>query len=247
MTSNSLDRPIALITGAAKGIGFEVARQLASKGATVVLTARDLTQGRAAAAALAAEGRNARFLRLDVADQTSVDQAARDVAGQFGRIDILINNAASNFDYYDSALTVDFDAVQTTLETNLFGAWRTVRAFLPILEQSRSPRIVNVSSGAGSFGDDQFGLVANPASLPAYSISKAALNALTVKLAKELSGTSVLINAVCPGLTASHPGMESIPGARPIEEGAAGVVWAATLPDGGPSGGFFRDGRPLAW
>lgn len=117
---------------------------------------------------------------------------------------------------------------------------------MPLLRRSSHGRIVNVSSGAGSHGDTQFGLTTNRGAVASYGISKAALNALTTKLAAELDGTGILVNAVCPGLTATAPGMEAM-GARPIPEGAASVVWAATLPDDGPTGGFFRDGNPLPW
>ena len=118
--------------------------------------------------------------------------------------------------------------------------------FLPLIRRSGHGRIVNVSSGAGSHGDPQFGLTTNRGSAASYGISKAAINALTAKLAAELEGTGVLVNAVCPGLTATAPGMEAM-GARPISEGAASVVWGAVIPDGGPTGGFFRDGEPLPW
>jgi NAD(P)-dependent dehydrogenase (short-subunit alcohol dehydrogenase family) len=131
------------------------------------------------------------------------------------------------------------------METNLFGAWRTTQALLPLLRRSRRGRIVNVSSGAGSHGDPRFGLAAGPG-MTSYAVSKAALNALTVKLALELGEDGILVNAVCPGLTATAPGMEAM-GARPVAEGAASVVWAATLPANGPTGGLFRDGRALPW
>jgi NAD(P)-dependent dehydrogenase (short-subunit alcohol dehydrogenase family) len=132
------------------------------------------------------------------------------------------------------------------METNLFGAWRLSQALLPLLRRSPSPRIVNVSSGAGSHDDAAFGLRARGGAAATYGISKAALNALTATLAAELVETTVLVNAVCPGLTATWPGAEEM-GARPVAESAPGVVWAATLPDDGPRGGFFRDAAPLPW
>jgi NAD(P)-dependent dehydrogenase (short-subunit alcohol dehydrogenase family) len=131
------------------------------------------------------------------------------------------------------------------LDTNLFGVWRVTQAFLELLRGSGRGRIVNVSSGAGSHGEPQFGLSSGPTAA-SYAVSKAALNALNSKLAAELDGSGVLVNAVDPGLTATAPGMEAM-GARPVHEGAASVVWAATLPDDGPTGGFFRDGKPLPW
>ncbi len=145
-----------------------------------------------------------------------------------------------------SVSNADLEPVQTLMATNLYGAWRTIQAFLPLIRQSRHGRIVNVSSGAGSHGDMQFGLATGNGAVASYGISKAAVNALTSKLAAELAGTGILVNAVCPGLTATAPGMEAM-GARPVAEGAASVAWAALLPDGGPTGGFFRDGKPLPW
>jgi NAD(P)-dependent dehydrogenase (short-subunit alcohol dehydrogenase family) len=132
------------------------------------------------------------------------------------------------------------------MEVNLFGVWRTCQAFLSLLRKSRGARIVNVSSGGGSHGDSQFGLATANNMGPSYGVSKAALNALTVTLAEELKGSGILVNAVCPGFTATFPGAEDM-GARPVSAGAAGVVWAATLPDAGPTGGFFRDGQQLPW
>jgi NAD(P)-dependent dehydrogenase (short-subunit alcohol dehydrogenase family) len=132
------------------------------------------------------------------------------------------------------------------METNLFGGWRTTQAFLPLLRTSARPRVVFVSSGAGSHGDQQFGLAVRGGAAASYGITKAAVNALVATLATELQDTGVLVNAVCPGLTATYPGAEEM-GARPVADGAASVVFAATLPDDGPSGGFFRDGRPLPW
>lgn len=136
--------------------------------------------------------------------------------------------------------------MHTVLETNLFGAWRMTHAFLPLLRMSAHGRVVNVSSGAGSHGDASFGLTTNNGASASYGISKAALNALTVKFAVELADSGVLVNAACPGLTATAPGMEAM-GARPVADGARSIVWAATLPDDGPTGGFFRDGQLLAW
>jgi NAD(P)-dependent dehydrogenase (short-subunit alcohol dehydrogenase family) len=132
------------------------------------------------------------------------------------------------------------------MESTLFGAWRVSQAFLPMLRRSRAGRIVNVSSGAGSHGDPAFGLASRNPMGASYAVSKAALNALTTSLARELAGSNVLVNAVCPGLTATFPGAAKM-GARPVPDGAAGIVWAATLPAGGPTGLFFRDGAALPW
>jgi NAD(P)-dependent dehydrogenase (short-subunit alcohol dehydrogenase family) len=237
---------VALVSGGARGIGFEVARQLAQQGMTVVLGARDPDRASTAAEELAGDGRDVRAGTLDVADADSVGTLADWVGGQFGRLDVLVNNAAAFADWSETASTADLENSRAVLDTNLFGTWRVCQAFLPLIRQSQHGRIVNVASGGGSHGDPQFGLATPGGTAASYGISKAAVNALTSKLAAELDGTGILINSVDPGLTATAPGMEEM-GARPIPDGAASVVWAATLPDDGPSGGFFRDGEPMPW
>ena len=159
------------------------------------------------------------------------------LAHELDRVDILVNNAAILYDTWARAASADLQQVHEALETNLFGAWRTTLAFLPHLRRSAHPRVVNVSSGSGSISEMSAGT-------PAYSISKAGLNALTRILAAELSHDGILVNAVCPGWTATDMGEG---GGRSIPDGAKGVVWAAELPDDGPTGGFFRDGRPIPW
>jgi NAD(P)-dependent dehydrogenase (short-subunit alcohol dehydrogenase family) len=156
------------------------------------------------------------------------------------------NNAAAYVDWTELATAADLSAAEEVLSTNLFGPWRTIQALLPLLRESPHPRVVNVSSGAGSHGDEQFGLTRRGGAAASYGISKAAQNALTATLAAELADSPILVNAVCPGLTATWPGADQM-GARPIGEGAASIIWAATLPDDGPTGGLFRDGHPLAW
>ena len=238
---------VVLVTGAAKGIGKEVARQLAGLGATVLVSARDADHARAATEELSPAGDvRALPVDLDVADDASVQQAAAALGQDPGRLDVLINNAAAYVDWSETASGADLAAARQVLEVNLFGPWRLTNALLPLLRQSPHPRIVNVSSGAGSHGDDQFGLAKRGGAAASYGITKAALNALTSTLAAELADTPILVNAVCPGLTATWPGAEAM-GARPVAEGAASVLWAATLPDDGPSGELRRDGRPLPW
>lgn len=237
---------VALVTGANRGIGFEVCRQLGRRGMTVILAARDPEKGAAAGRALAEEGIDVRPRTLDVSSDESVRRLASNLEAELGRLDVLINNAAGYADWGETASTADLASAHQVIETTLFGAWRTCQAFLPLLRRSPRGRIVNVSSGAGSHGDAGFGLTTNHGATASYGISKAALNALTAKLAAELAGDGILVNSVCPGLTATAPGMEAM-GARPVPEGAASVVWAAILPDDGPSGGFFRDGAPLPW
>jgi NAD(P)-dependent dehydrogenase (short-subunit alcohol dehydrogenase family) len=236
--------PIALITGAGHGLGLEVARQLASAGIEAVIAARHPSVAQSAA-----EGMNGiRVLpaALDVTDTESVQRAVELWEADPGSLDILINNAAGYVDWAELASNADLTAADGVLQVNLYGSWRMIQAFLPVLKQSPHPRIVNISSGAGSHTDPAFGLTARGGAAATYGISKAALNALTSTLAAELAGTPVLINAVCPGLTATYPGAEAM-GARPVQTSAAGVVWAATLPDDGPRGGLFRDSEPLGW
>ena len=247
LQDNSQDNPrVALVTGAGKGIGFEVCRQLAGRGMIVLLTTRTPEKSEAAAAELLGEGLDVRPATLDVSDDESLRRLAEEIESEFGRLDVLISNAAAYVDWTETALTADLDAAHQVFETNLFGAWRASQAFVPLVQKSDHGLIVNVSSGAGSHGDSQFGLTTGGGAVASYGISKAAINALTSKLAAELEDTGVLVNSVCPGLTATAPGMEEM-GARPVPEGAASVVWAATLPDDGPTGGFFRDGDPLSW
>jgi NAD(P)-dependent dehydrogenase (short-subunit alcohol dehydrogenase family) len=244
-TGETPDRlPVALITGAAHGLGREVAAQLVRRGHHVLITARDGDVARSAADEL---GENVVALAaLDITDPASVEAVAEAVAADPGRLDVLVNNAAAYVDWTETVSGADLSAAHQVLETNLFGAWRLIQALLPLLQRSPAPRIVNVSSGAGSHGDPAFGLAARGGAAASYGISKAALNALTATLAAELAGTSVLVNAVCPGLTATYPGADAM-GARPVVESAAGVVWAATLPADGPTGGFFRDAQSLGW
>lgn len=246
MTGKDQAGRVALVTGASHGIGLDVVRQLAERGATVYLTARNLEKAEGAARTIDSEGGSVRPLALDVNDPDSTSRATAEVQREHGRLDILVNNAAQFADWQEVPSAADLDAARRVVETNLFGVWRVTQAFLPLLRESDSGRVVNVTSGAGSHGDEQFGLTANGGASASYGISKAAANALTAKLAAELGGSNILINAVDPGLTATAPGMEAM-GARPVAEGAASVVWAATLPNDGPHGGFFRDGKPHPW
>jgi NAD(P)-dependent dehydrogenase (short-subunit alcohol dehydrogenase family) len=228
----STDRaPVALVTGANRGIGLEVCRQLGRLGFTVLLGARDA--GRGARASRQLGGGPTSPIVLDVADDESVRAAAAGIE----RLDVLVNNAAILYDTWQRGVDADLDQVHEALETNLLGAWRVTQAVLPLLRASPAGRIVNVSSGAGA-------LNGMGAGTPAYRTSKAALNALTRILAAELRGDGILVNAVCPGWVATDMGGAA---GRPVADGAAGVVWAATLPDDGPTGGFFRDARPIAW
>jgi NAD(P)-dependent dehydrogenase (short-subunit alcohol dehydrogenase family) len=236
---------ICLVTGGNRGIGREVCRQLAQRGHTVILTARDAKAAGQAARAVshapravaAAPAMTAEPLQLDVTDEASVAAAARHVGERYGKLDVLVNNAAITYDTWQRATTADLAVVREAAETNLYGPWLMVQAFLPLLRASDHPRIVNVSSEAAS-------LASMGGGTPAYTASKTALNALTRMLAAELRPQKILVNAVCPGWVATDMGGA---GGRHVAEGAASVVWAALLPDSGPTGGFFRDGRPLPW
>ena len=227
---------IAVVTGANRGIGREVARQLADVGDTIYLTARNLADADAAVADLGSPA-NLHSHQLDVTDPGSIDRLAATIEADHHRLDILINNAAIMYDIWQRASAADLGVVREALETNLFGAWRVTLALLPLLRRSGHARIVNVSSGAGS-------LTYMGGGTPAYGISKVALNALTRMLAAELRGDRILVNAVDPGWVATDMGGR---GGGPVADGAAGIVWAADLPDSGPTGGFFYDSRPAPW
>jgi NAD(P)-dependent dehydrogenase (short-subunit alcohol dehydrogenase family) len=229
---------IALVTGANRGIGLEVCRQLAERGFTVVLTARDADKARAAAAKVKTVG-HVEPAVLDVADARSIERAVAEGSSRHDHLDVLINNAGINYDTWETAQNADINGtVAETIRTNLLGPWRVCQAFLPLLRKSQAARIVNVSSESGS-------LASMGAGPPAYQVTKAALNALTRTLAAELRRSHILVNAVCPGWVATDMGGAGAP--RSVKEGAAGIVWAATLPDNGPTGGFLRDGKPLPW
>jgi NAD(P)-dependent dehydrogenase (short-subunit alcohol dehydrogenase family) len=237
---------IALITGAGReqGVGFEAARQLGQKGIRVILTARDANAAETRAATLRAEGFDVSGHGLDVSNEASVAAIRALIERDYGRIDILINNAAGTAPYGEQAASADLDIAHQVIEATLFGAWWLTQALLPMLSKSAHPRIVNVSSGAGSHTDPYFGLTTGNSMGTSYAVAKAALNALTVKFANENKG--ILVNAVCPGFTATFEGGEAMR-ARPVKDGAASVLYAAFLADDGPTGGFFRDGQPLGW
>jgi len=220
--------PICLITGSTRGLGRAVAESMARRGGLVIVSGRDAGAAVRVATEIGVFGASVALSgTLDVAQRDNVDRAASWVRDRFGKLDVLINNAA-------------------VMETNLYGAWNMIQAFLPLLELSEHPRIVNVGSGGGSHGDTRFGLSTRHGAAASYGVSKAALHALTARFAAELARTPVLVNAVDPDLTATWPGAESM-GARPIIDSVPGIIWAATLPDDGPRGGFFRDGRTHPW
>jgi len=240
-----MDRRVAVVTGANKGIGLEIARQLAREGITVFIGARDEERGRAAAEKLQAEGLDARPLRLDVSDDASVAAAASRVEQETGRLDILVNNAGVAIDDGPPS-RVSIDALRRTYETNVFSVVRTTQAMLPLLRRSDAGRIVNLSSGLGSLtqNSDPSWDYASVKFL-AYNSSKTAVNAITVQFAYELRDTPIKVNAADPGYVATD--MNRNQGVRSVEQGAATPVRLALLPPDGPTGGYFNDEGPLPW
>ena len=232
-------KKIALVTGGNRGLGFETCRQLAQLGMSVILSARDISKGEKAAKQLSDIGLDVVFYQLDVSDQSHINRISEQIIQQFTRLDVLVNNAAILYDTWQNAINADLEVVNQAIITNLFGPWRLSQICIPLMKRNKYGRIVNVSSGAGSLHYMNGG-----GGTPAYSVSKAALNALTRILAAELRGNGILINSVDPGWVATDMGGR---GGRPVEDGAKGIVWAATLLDNGPSGGFFFDGKPAPW
>ncbi|WP_432980106.1 SDR family oxidoreductase [Dactylosporangium sp. CA-233914] len=239
------ERTIALVTGANKGIGYEIAAGLGALGWSVGVGARDDARRDFAVEKLRSGGVDAFGVGLDVTDDSSVEAAARLVEERFGRLDVLVNNAGVTGGMLQEPTVVSIAAVRAAVETNVIGVIRVTNAMLPLLRRSGSPRIVNMSSSVGSLTrqsdpDGQVGPVS-----AAYSPSKSFLNAVTIQYAKELRGTGILINLGCPGYCATD--LNGFRGVRTPEQGAAIAIRLATLPDDGPSGGFFEDAGPVPW
>lgn len=228
---------IAVVTGANRGIGREIARQLGQRGDTVLLTARDGAKAERTAKELTRAGAPVEPHQLDVTDPASIERFAKHLERNYGRLDVLVNNAAIHYDTWQQASSADLEVVREAWETNLFGAWALTLAVLPGLRASDHGRIVNVSSEAGSLSEMSSGS-------PAYRTSKAALNALTCMLAAELRSRRILVNSVCPGWIATDMGGA---GGQSVSVGAERILWAIDLPDNGPTGGFFRDGKRVPW
>lgn len=235
-------RRVALVTGANRGIGLEISRRLAARGTRVVMSGRDLGAVERAAAAVP----DARPCRLDVRDRTRIPVAVAEILEALGRIDVLVNNAGVQRDGPESLSDMPWPVLEQTLETNFYGPLALIQAVVPAMRRQGYGRIVNVASTLGSFAD-----ILDPASpyasvdSPAYRLSKGGLNLLTALAARQLAGGNVLVNSACPGWVRTGCGSERAP--LSAEEGADTAVWLATLPDDGPSGGFFRDRRPIPW
>jgi len=240
------EQTIALVTGANKGIGYEIAAGLAARGWSVGVGARDDERREAAVAKLQADGADVFGVPLDVTDDASVAAAARLIDERAGRLDVLVNNAGVTGGMGGlTPSTADLAAVRTAVETNVIGVIRVTNAMLPLLRRAASPRIVNMSSSVGSLTRQSTpGAETGPISA-AYSPSKTFLNAVTLQYARELRDTNILINLGCPGYCATD--LNGFRGVRTPEQGAAIAIHLATLPDDGPTGGFFEDAGPVPW
>jgi NAD(P)-dependent dehydrogenase (short-subunit alcohol dehydrogenase family) len=239
------EKTIVLVTGANKGIGYEIAAGLGALGWTVGVGARDKERREAAVEKLRAGGVDAFGVPLDVTDDASVAAAARLIEERTGRLDVLVNNAGVTGGGPQEPTVVDPAAVRTAVETNVIGVLRVTNAMLPLLRRSASPRIVNMSSSVGSLARQTDPAAETGPLSAAYSPSKSMLNALTIQYAKELRDTNILINAGCPGYTATD--LNGFRGVRTPEQGAAIAIQLATLPDDGPTGGFFEDAGVVPW
>ncbi len=228
-------KKIALVTGANKGIGFEACRQLAKNDFKVILTARDQKKGMKAAETLQKENLDIVFHQLDITDEKSIDVAFSFIKKEFGKLDVLVNNAAILIDPKE---TSDIDAIRKTFDTNTLGSYRMCKAALPLMIKNNYGRIINISSGMGQLSDMGSGY-------PAYRISKTALNAVTRIFASETSSYNIKVNSMCPGWVKTDMGGQNAP--RTPTLATETIVWLATLPAQGPSGTFFRDKKKIEW
>lgn len=232
------DSPIALVTGGNRGIGLEICRQLGRKGIRVVLGARDPIKGKNTENMLQKEGLSVVSYPLDVTEADNIRRAARFIESEFGRLDILINNAGILIDRTKSGTNIGADLLRKTLETNVYGPLLLCQSFVPLLKKSREGKIINLSSAQGSFSTMGGGQ-------PAYRISKAGINAVTRILADELRGAGIRVNSVMPGWVQTD--MAGPHASLSAEEGADTAVWLALHPKGGPTGGFFEKRKPRSW
>ncbi len=229
---------VALVTGANRGMGLETCRQLLARGLRVAMTGRDENATQRAMRDIGSASPDLIAVRMDVTDAASIDAAQRTIADRLGPVDILVNNAAVLLFEGGDVLAIPDDGFRRTFATNVLGVIDVCRVFVPSMAERRYGRIVNVSSGAGQLSSES-------TYAPAYSISKAALNKFTRILAATCRGRGVLANAVDPGWVRTDMGGPSAP--RSVQQGSDTIVWLATLPDDGPTGGFFRDRHPIEW
>jgi NAD(P)-dependent dehydrogenase (short-subunit alcohol dehydrogenase family) len=232
------EQKIALVTGGNRGIGFEICRQLGNLGIRVILGSRDSSKGAIATRQLAGEGLPVEMRELDVADEESIRECMRWIRREIGRLDILVNNAGVMVEEGEAHPEHEIQIIRDTMQTNVYGPVLLSRLATPIMKSRRYGRIVNLSSGMGSLAEMGAGYIA-------YRMSKAALNAVTRVLAAETEGMGILINSVDPGWV--QTGMGGRTASRTVAKGAETPVWLATLPDSGPTGGFFRDRKAIAW
>jgi len=230
---------VAVVTGANRGIGKEIARELGADGVRVIVASRDPQSGASTVESLRGAGAEAEFFSLDVTRDEDVSRLAKHIGDTYGAADILINNAGVMLDASGTSLfDIEQRVFRDTFEVNFYGPLRLAQALTPAMRARNYGRIVNLASGLGQLADMGAGT-------PAYRISKTALNALTSILAAELAGTDVLVNSMCPGWVRTDMGGANA--TRSVEQGADTAVWLATLPTGGPTGGFFRDRKPIPW
>jgi NAD(P)-dependent dehydrogenase (short-subunit alcohol dehydrogenase family) len=237
---------IALVTGANKGIGFEIARQLGKAGLRVKLGARSVALGEAAASTLHDEGSDVRFIAIDVTDPATIQAAAVAIEREHGRLDVLVNNAGINDPEDGAPSTTSLEAVRRVFDTNFFGVLAVTQAMLPLLRRSAAGRVVNVSSGLGSLtnnSDPEWTF--SGVKIAGYNASKAALNMLTVQFAAELKDAGIKVNSADPGYTATD--LNGFRGQQTVPEGAASAIRLALLGDDEPTGGFFSSSQQVPW
>jgi NAD(P)-dependent dehydrogenase (short-subunit alcohol dehydrogenase family) len=240
------DKRVALVSGANRGLGLAISQGLAEHGITVILGARDSKKGAQACSRLKRRGLDVHFEVLDVANQKSIQNAVKHIQTRFGRLDILVNNAGIMIDGEESVLNVSWHIIHKTLQTNVMGPLRLCKSCIPLMKAGGYGRVVNLASSLGSLTE-----MADPDSTaamvrtPAYRLSKTALNCMTILIAQEVRDDNILVNSACPGWVRTALGGDEAP--LTPQQGADTPIWLAMLPDGGPTGGFFREREPVPW